>query len=79
MLWIIKPETDANGDLRTSDKGSPQFGKSGFVYDNHILFRSRLKLKDETRIEIPGDSSVRNKSTRWRERPTAARTRFKIG
>ncbi|MDQ3129937.1 MAG: CRISPR-associated helicase Cas3', partial [Acidobacteriota bacterium] len=53
-LWIIKPETDANGDLLINDKGLPQFGKSGFVYDNHILFRSWLKLKDETQIEIPG-------------------------
>ena len=53
-LWLIKPPTDAEGELIVNNN-SPDFGKSGFVYDKHILFRSWLKLKDEKQIEIPDD------------------------
>lgn len=53
-LWIIKPETDASGDLPIDKNGLPKFGKKGSVYDKHILLRSWLKLKDEKKIEIPG-------------------------
>lgn len=44
-LWLLKPETDANG--------FPNFGKSGWVYDKHILLRSWLKLREGNPIEIP--------------------------
>jgi len=53
-LWIIKPPTDTNGELLTNEKGLPDFGKSGVVYDKHILLRSWLKLRHEKEIEIPG-------------------------
>ena len=53
-LWLIKPPTDANDELIIK-KNSPDFGKSGFVYDKHILLRSWLKLKNVAEIEIPGD------------------------
>ena len=54
-FWIIEPETDQNRGLLIDDKGLPKFGKSGVVYDKHILLRTWLKLRDETKIEIPGD------------------------
>ncbi len=53
-LWLIKPPTDANGDLFV-EKNSPDFGVSGIIYDKHILLRSWLKLKDENEIEVPAD------------------------
>ncbi|HXG84299.1 MAG TPA: CRISPR-associated helicase Cas3' [Pyrinomonadaceae bacterium] len=57
-LWLIKPPTDASGDLIIKDK-LPDFGASGLIYDKHILLRSWLRLKDETdneiKIEIPAD------------------------
>ena len=53
-LWLIKPPTDANGDLFV-EKNSPDFGVSGIIYDKHILLRSWLRLKDKTKIEIPTD------------------------
>ncbi|HEX8638588.1 MAG TPA: CRISPR-associated helicase Cas3', partial [Pyrinomonadaceae bacterium] len=54
-LWLLKPETDANGDLLVTKKSLPDFGKSGAVYDKHILLRSWLKLRDCGEIKIPGD------------------------
>ncbi len=54
-LWIIKTPTDATGDLLINKKGLPDFGKSGVVYDKHILLRSWLKLRNEKKIEIPDD------------------------
>lgn len=54
-LWLLKPPTDANGDLLIPKKGLPDFGKSGAVYDKHILLRSWLKLRDGKPIEIPND------------------------
>ena len=54
-IWILKPETDANGELLIDGKNLPKFGKSGFVYDKHILLRTWLRLKDETKIEVPAD------------------------
>jgi CRISPR-associated endonuclease/helicase Cas3 len=54
-LWLLKPETDANGDLLITKKGLPDFGKSGVVYDKHILLRSWLKLRDCSEIKIPHD------------------------
>lgn len=53
-LWLIKPPTDANGDLIVNEN-SPDFGVSGLIYDKHILLRSWLRLKNETKIEIPAD------------------------
>lgn len=46
-LWLLKPEIDS--------KGAPDFGKSAFVYDKHILLRSWVKLRDRKSIEIPGE------------------------
>ncbi len=45
-LWIIKPEID--------EKGFPAFGKNVFVYDEHILLRSWLRLyrNDGESIEV---------------------------
>lgn len=52
-LWLIKPPTNADGSLIV--KGNlPDFGKSVFVYDEHILLRSWLRLykKDGEAVEI---------------------------
>lgn len=54
-LWLLKPPIDENGDLIITEKGLPDFGKSGVVYDKHILLRSWLKLRDGKPIKIPGN------------------------
>ncbi len=33
------------------------FGVSSFVYDEHVLLRSHLSIRDKTQIEIPGEVS----------------------
>ena len=53
-LWLIKPPTDANGELIIKNN-LPDFGKSGIIYDKHILFRSWLKVKGCQKIDIPSD------------------------
>ena len=53
-LWLLKPETDENGDLIIKNN-LPDFGLSGVVYDKHILLRSWLKLRDCSEISIPND------------------------
>lgn len=52
-LWLIKPPLNADGGLIAAGN-SPDFGKSGIVYDKHILLRSWLKLrpKIEEAVEI---------------------------
>lgn len=55
MLWIVQPETDENGFLLADKKGLPDFGKSGIVYDKHILLRTWLKLKEINEIKIPDE------------------------
>ncbi len=52
-LWLIRPPKNANGDLIVKDK-SPDFGKSVFVYDEHILLYSWLRLykENDKSIEI---------------------------
>ena len=52
-LWLIKPP-NKDDELIIKDS-SPDFGKSGKVYDKHILLRSWLKLRDGEPIEIPND------------------------
>lgn len=47
VLWIIKPQIDEN-DL-------PDFGKSIYVYSEHILLRTWLKIKEIPNIEVPGE------------------------
>lgn len=46
-LWIMKPDIN--------DKGIPDFGKSKYVYDEHILLRTWLKIKEFTSIETPNN------------------------
>lgn len=53
-LWLIKPPTNANDTLIIKNN-LPDFGKSGLIYDRHILFRSWLKLRNRQKIEIPYD------------------------
>ncbi len=55
MLWIVQPETDANGFLIADKKGLPDFGKSGIVYDKHIILRTWLKLNEISKIKIPDE------------------------
>jgi CRISPR-associated endonuclease/helicase Cas3 len=54
-LWLIKPELDENGSLKPDKKGLPDFGKSGFVYDKHILLRTWIEVNKEeySNLEIP--------------------------
>ncbi|MDQ3635240.1 MAG: CRISPR-associated helicase Cas3' [Acidobacteriota bacterium] len=47
VLWIIKSQIDEN-DL-------PDFGKSRYVYSEHILLRTWLKIKEIPKIEVPGE------------------------
>jgi CRISPR-associated endonuclease/helicase Cas3 len=54
-LWVLKPETDENGNLLKNKQNEPDFGASGIVYDKHILLRSWLKLRNCFQIEIPND------------------------
>lgn len=47
QLWISAPEI--------GDNGLPDFGVNKLVYDEHILLRSWLEVKDGKPIAIPGD------------------------
>ena len=46
-LWICQPEIGTDG--------IPDFGKNKLVYDEHILLRSWLEVKDRDQIAIPTD------------------------
>ncbi|WP_225931599.1 CRISPR-associated helicase Cas3' [Leptolyngbya sp. 7M] len=58
-LWILKPPLDENGDLKIiaegKQKGMPDFGTSGLIYDKHILLRTWLMLRERNLINIPAD------------------------
>jgi CRISPR-associated endonuclease/helicase Cas3 len=60
-LWLIKPSKNADGDLVDKDK-LPDFGKSVFVYDEHILLRSWLRLykENDENIEIKIPEGIEN-------------------
>lgn len=47
-LWIIKPQIDENE--------IPDFGKSKYVYNEHILLRTWLKIKELEQIAVPNDT-----------------------
>lgn len=59
MLWILKPPLDDNGELKIigegKQKGMPDLGVSGLIYDKHILLRSWLLLRERNSINIPAD------------------------
>jgi CRISPR-associated endonuclease/helicase Cas3 len=46
-LWVCSPTI--------ADDGKPDFGKSKYVYDEHVLLRSWLAVKDRNHIAIPGE------------------------
>ena len=46
-LWIIKSRID--------EQENPDFGKSIYIYNEHILFRTWLKTKVLTEINVPAD------------------------
>jgi len=46
-LWICSPTIAGDG--------KPDFGKSKYVYDEHVLLRSWLAVKDRNHIAIPGE------------------------
>jgi CRISPR-associated endonuclease/helicase Cas3 len=46
-LWICSPTV--------SDQGRPDFGKSKYIYSEHVLLRSWLAVKDRGHIAIPGE------------------------
>ena len=46
-LWIIKPQNNENE--------MPDFGKSRYVYDEHILLRTWLKIKEIEKIKVPDE------------------------
>ncbi len=48
-LTIIEPDTQATG--------TPSFGKDVHVYAEYILLRTCLRLRPETEIAIPGDTT----------------------
>jgi CRISPR-associated endonuclease/helicase Cas3 len=59
VLWIIQPPTDEKGELvedqQERNKGLPDFGKAGVIYDRHILLRTWLELRNLEQIKIPTD------------------------
>ncbi|MBX3291564.1 MAG: CRISPR-associated helicase Cas3' [Acidobacteria bacterium] len=58
-LWILRPPLDESGNLKLvsegKEKGLPDFGTSGLVYDKHILLRTWLLLRNRESIDIPSD------------------------
>lgn len=58
-LWILDPPLDENGELKIisegNQKGTPDFGSSGLIYDKHILLRTWLLLRDRDAINVPDD------------------------
>lgn len=54
-LWILRPPLDENGDIAVTDKGRPDLGPSGLIYDPHILLRSWFVLKDRNVLNVPAD------------------------
>jgi len=48
-LWLCSPELDG-ADI-------PRFAhwKKSLIYDNHVLLRSWLQVRDRTEIDVPGD------------------------
>lgn len=58
-LWILRPPLDETGSLKLindgKEKGMPDFGTSGLVYDNYILLRTWLLLRNRASIDIPAD------------------------
>jgi CRISPR-associated endonuclease/helicase Cas3 len=46
-LWVLSPQMDASG--------LPDFRPSNFVYDEHILLRSWLALRDRSLVRLPDD------------------------
>jgi CRISPR-associated endonuclease/helicase Cas3 len=46
-LWVLSPQVDANG--------LPSFRPSSSVYDEHILLRSWLALRDRSLVRLPDD------------------------
>jgi CRISPR-associated endonuclease/helicase Cas3 len=47
MVWLCEPEVDSGG--------VPDFGKGKYVYEEHILLRSWLELRNRPMIRIPDD------------------------
>jgi CRISPR-associated endonuclease/helicase Cas3 len=44
-LWLISPKLD--------NSGHADFGDSGFIYDPHVLLRTWLTLRHQTRVQLP--------------------------
>ncbi|MEP7149526.1 MAG: CRISPR-associated helicase Cas3' [Acidobacteriota bacterium] len=56
-FWILLPQLDETDEIKTfadgRQKGLPDFGDSGLVYDTHILLRTWLALREKTMISVP--------------------------
>jgi len=48
-LWLCAPQTEGNGVPRFARR------KKSLIYDNHVLLRSWLRVRDRTDIDVPGD------------------------
>ncbi|HMO82374.1 MAG TPA: CRISPR-associated helicase Cas3' [Pyrinomonadaceae bacterium] len=55
LIWILRPPLDADGKLAITERGEPDFGDSGYVYDRHILLRTWLNLYNKSAIKIPDE------------------------
>jgi CRISPR-associated endonuclease/helicase Cas3 len=54
-LWILRPPLDENDDIAVNEKGRPELGPSGLIYDPHILIRSWFTLRGRVKIDVPAD------------------------
>ncbi len=48
-LWLCAPEIDGDGVPRFARR------KKSLIYDNHVLLRSWLRVRDRTDIDVPSD------------------------
>lgn len=61
-LWIVKPELDA--------EGRANFRESSSIYDQHILLRSWLTLRQRQNVQLPEEIDDLIESVYDLERPT---------
>ena len=54
-LWILRPPLDEKGDIAVNEKGKPDLGPSGLIYDPHILMRSWFTLRERVKLDVPDD------------------------